>query len=370
MNRILYIDVPFANETGGDKNRSRFLWNALQNNFDADCLLIGKDLATTRGPFYQSESVFAFDAEAREQFNRQLAERKYNAVVTRFHSPWELAKLAQAHPTKPAVVVDLDMISSRLVALAWRAKPTMQNRWFLFEKLKLERQERQLYRQPWLIFFSNPVEMAGACSGHVPAAKFALLPNVMPASPKPCPVIAPKPVVLFFGSMNSAANLDGFRFLADEILPLLEGDLRKHGVKIRVAGKGAPSWFKERAGDCVEIVGPVDSMERAILESQFILLPLRIASGTRTRILEAAALGKAIVTTTIGAEGIEVGDDALVRDDPAALAAAVRQLLEQPTLAAEMGQRLQARCAARYASDKVAADFTSEINRFIAGGAR
>ena len=191
----------------------------------------------------------------------------------------------------------------------------------------------------------------------------------MPPPPKPGPV-TPQPAILFFGSMNSGANTDAFRFLVESLLPLLDAELRRHGVKLHIVGKNPPPWFAEllvkSQSDRVLLVGGVDSMERAIAESRFVFLPLRVASGTRTRILEAAALGKAVVTTTIGAEGIEVGDDALIADTPEALAAAVRRLLDDPAQASKLGERLRERCVARYSEPRVAGDLVREVSEFIA----
>jgi glycosyltransferase involved in cell wall biosynthesis len=387
--RLLYVDAPFEHEAGGDKNRSRFLWHTLRDAFEAELLLItpGKSasgrpwftefkpalcLSPQPGPWHQSKSVHAFGVAHLAAFDRLLAERRYAAVITRFHAPWGLARAAAVHPTRPAVIVDLDMVSSRLAGMRWQQSRTFKSRWFLFEKLKLERLERQLVRQPFLIFFSNPVEMADLRQRVVPRAspaRLAVLPNVMPPAPKLGP-FTPQPAILFFGSMNSAANADGFKFLAEAILPLLHADLQRHGVKIHVAGKGPPPWFNEllakSGSDRVVLIGGVDSMERAIAESRFVFLPLRVASGTRTRILEAAAIGKAVVTTTIGAEGIEVGDDALIADTPTGLATAVRQLLDHPAQAETLGQRLRDRCVGRYSVARVGTDLVREVGEFIA----
>lgn len=383
--RVLYLDVPFEHESGGDKNRSRFLWHALRGAFETDCLLIAPEpaasgkpqftefkpvlrLAPQRGPWHQSDSVFAFGPAELAAFNQLLTDRPYDAVFTRFHSPWALARAAAAHPTRPAVIVDLDMVSSRLVGLTWRQAPSLKNRWFLFERIKLERLEKQLLQAPFLVLFSNPVELEDlqrrfATPGS--KARLAVLPNVMPPPPK-LGTVTPQPVILFFGSMNSGANTDGFRFLVESVLPLLEADLRRHNVKLHVAGKNPPKWFGEllakSGSDRVVLVGGVESMERAIAEARFVFLPLRVASGTRTRILEAAAVGKAVVTTSIGAEGIEVGDDALVADEPAALAAVVRRLLDDPAQAEALGQRLRDRCVARYSEARVAGDLVREVN--------
>ena len=386
--RLLYLDVPFEHESGGDKNRSRFLWQTLGGAFRTDCLLIAPEqsasgkpqftdvrpvlrLTPQRGPWHQSESVFAFGPAELAAFNQLLSNHAYDAIFTRFHSPWALACAAAAHPLRPAVIVDLDMVSSRLVGLTWKQAPSLKNRWFLFERIKLERLEKKLLQQPFQVLFSNPVELDDLRRRYAPGgspARLAVLPNVMPAPPKPGPV-TPQPVILFFGSMDSGANTDGFRFLVESLLPLLDADLRRHNVKIHIAGKNPPKWFAEllakSGSDRVVLVGGVDSMERAIAESRFVFLPLRVASGTRTRILEAAAVGKAVVTTTIGAEGIEVGDDALVADQPSALADTVRRLLDEPPLADTLGQRLRERCVARYSAERVGGDLVRDVGGFI-----
>jgi glycosyltransferase involved in cell wall biosynthesis len=272
----------------------------------------------------------------------------------------------------PAVIMDLDMLSSRLVGLRWEQEPSLRNRWFLFERIKLDRFERRLLARPALVLFSNPVELADQRKRvENLSATLAVLPNVMPEL-APLTDAKVQPVILFFGSLNSAANTDAFRFLVADVLPYLEADLQRHGVKIHVVGKNPPAWMekllKDAGSDRVVLVGGVASMERAIAESRFVFLPLRVASGTRTRILEAAAVGRAVVTTALGAEGIEVGDDALIADEPEQLAAAVRTLLENPARAEQLGQRLRERCQVRYSAPRVAQELVREVSQFLPSG--
>ena len=384
--RILYLDTPFENEAGGDKNRSRFLFQALRENFDVDLLMIGREGAPARpawtnfpplamfapqpAPFPRPASTPAFAPADREKFVSLLREKKYAAVFCRFTIGWELLELVPPAAPETAVVVDVDMVSSRLVALTWAARPSFKKRWFLFEKWKLQRFERRLFRQPWLFLFTNPAELADVRDGVAPRpapGEFSLLPNIMPRAAEPAP--GRRPVILFFGSLDSSANVDGFQFLVDDVLPLIETDLRRHHVKIHIAGKNPPAAFAERlralGTDRVELVGPVDSIERAIAESQFVLLPLRIASGTRTRILEAAAVGRAVVTTTIGAEGLDLGDTVLIGDTAPDLAAHTRRLLADPGAADDSGARLRQRSTALYAAGNVAVDLGTKLERFL-----
>jgi glycosyltransferase involved in cell wall biosynthesis len=81
-----------------------------------------------------------------------------------------------------------------------------------------------------------------------------------------------------------------------------------------------------------------------------VVVPLRLGGGTRLKIVEAMAMGKAIVSTTLGAEGIEAipGRDLLIEDEPAAFADAVNRLLGEPRLAARMGQAARQLAVQRY----------------------
>lgn len=389
MPRVLYIDVPFEIESGGDKNRSRFLFHALRSAYETDLLLVhphtripakhpaysafppALELHALRPGLLQSHSVFRVSEAEQRGFQDLLSRRKYDAVVCRFHSPWLLATAAATHPSSPAIVVDLDMVSSRLVGLTWRQDPCLRNRWFLFERIKLQRLERLLLRQPWLIFFSNPAERdqmeldLGHRGSHV---RLGILPNILVA-PQSHPPTEALPVILFFGSLNSAANTDAFRFLLHDILPLIDADLRRHDVRIHVAGKDPPPWFAtlihKSGSDRIRLVGRVDSMDHAIAESRFVLLPIRIASGTRTRILEAAAQLRTVVTTPLGAEGIAVGTDAVIARDAEEIASGIRRLLDAPDRAIDLGSRLGARCRDRYSESRIAGEFLAQMNDFL-----
>jgi len=389
MRRVLYIDVRSEDQSGGDKSRSRFLFQTLGSAFETDLLLIhphgSKPSHSPHPPNHKpilefhalppawnhSDSVFRIGPTESRAYFDLLSARRYAAVVCRFHSPWFLAAAAEIHPSRPAIVIDLDMVSSRLIGLTWRQAPSFRNRWFLLERIKLERLERHLLHKPWLVFFSNPVErdqMALELTRQRSRVRLGILPHILVAPTSP-PHPESNPVILFFGSLNSAANTDAFRFLMLDILPLIDADLRRHDVRIHVAGKDPPPWFttliQESGSDRVALIGCVDSMEAAIANSRFVLLPLRVASGTRTRILEAAAQLRTVVTTPIGAEGIAVGADAIIASEPEGLAMGIRRLLDAPDRAVDLGRRLGDRCRDRYRESRIAGEFLSQMNEFL-----
>jgi glycosyltransferase involved in cell wall biosynthesis len=383
--RVLYLDTPFENLPGGDKNRSRFLWWALGEHFDTRLALIAPETADAppvwhqfrplavfpprRPPFPRPDAAPGFCYADHRQLLELVRREKFDLVFCRFTVGWELlAALIRALPNL-RIVMDVDLVSSRLVGLTWAAHRAFNRRGVLFEKWKLQHFERRLFCQPWLFLFTNPLELAGV-RNHVaprpPPGRFALLPNIMP----PVRELNPprRPVILFFGSLDSSANIDAFHFLVDAVLPKIEPDLKRLQVKIRVVGKNPPPALaaKLRAshGDCVDLTGPVASIEQALAECLFVLLPLRIASGTRTRILEAAALGRAVVTTPTGAEGLDLGRTVLLGDTAHELAEHTRQLLHHPEIAAALGRRLRTRALSLYATGKVAGDLAEAVKAF------
>lgn len=383
----LYLDEPFAGQLGGDKNRSRFLWKLLQTRYQAEWAEVRtRPLAAqaTGGPkpslsldarparFWSSQSVHRFDAASRARFREHLEAVRPRFLFSRFYSAWELQCIADASPGRLPVIVDVDMLSSRLVELAWRKNPSFRNRYFLFETWKLRALERRLFRRPFLFLMTNPAELAGTglqsrLIGGV--GKAVVVPNFMPL-PERRPPGCEKPVILFFGSLDSAANVDAVRYLVRDILPRIQNELQARGLEVHLVGKNPVPAIRELVAQArcpqLKLVGEVASVDNAIAEARLILLPIRVASGTRTRILEAGALGKAVVTTPLGAEGLDLTPEALsLHESAAGLAGAVTGLLREPKMAARLGEQLQKQCLALYHPDKIAADLDGEIEAFI-----
>jgi glycosyltransferase involved in cell wall biosynthesis len=101
-----------------------------------------------------------------------------------------------------------------------------------------------------------------------------------------------------------------------------------------------------------------------------VVVPLRLGGGTRLKIVEAMAMGKAIVSTTLGAEGIDAvrGRDLVVEDEPAAFAEEVNRLLASPSLAARIGEAARQLAVERYAWSGGARSLESFYRRILDTG--
>jgi glycosyltransferase involved in cell wall biosynthesis len=103
----------------------------------------------------------------------------------------------------------------------------------------------------------------------------------------------------------------------------------------------------------ITITGYVDEVHPYIAGATVYIIPLRVGGGTRLKVLEAMAMQKPIVSTTVGAEGFPVvnGKELVLADDPAAFAHAVLKLLESPTRRAKLALAGQTFARASYGWD-------------------
>lgn len=135
--------------------------------------------------------------------------------------------------------------------------------------------------------------------------------------------------LLFFGAMDYFANQDAVQFFVSEILPEVKRGCPQ--AEFVVAGRNPPEWIREGLAGVpgVRITGTVENMQEAIARATVCVVPLRIGSGTRLKILEAAAMEKPVVSTRLGAEGLGLveGSEILLADEPHDFARAVADLL-------------------------------------------
>jgi polysaccharide biosynthesis protein PslH len=154
--------------------------------------------------------------------------------------------------------------------------------------------------------------------------------------------------VMFFGAIDYFPNLDGLRYLHREVWPLVE---RSHPhARLKIVGQHPTPEVKTYAGPHIDVTGKVDDLRPHLASSACTIVPLRIGGGTRLKILESMAMARPVVSTTLGAEGIEArsGKEILLGDNPQTLAAHIGRILDNPALGAELGARGRALVEERY----------------------
>jgi glycosyltransferase involved in cell wall biosynthesis len=158
--------------------------------------------------------------------------------------------------------------------------------------------------------------------------------------------------VAFIGGLHWFPNKDALDFYCDGILPHLAAGGRP--VRARWIGHATAAdrhHYGARYG--VELTGHVDDVRPWMDEAACHIVPLRAGGGTRLKILNSWAMGKPVVSTALGCEGLDAvdGDNILIRDDPREFAAAVRDVLTDATLRRRLGERGRATVESLYSWD-------------------
>ena len=168
-----------------------------------------------------------------------------------------------------------------------------------------------------------------------------------PAASQANPSPASAPLITFVGAMDWEPNVDGVEYFCAEVWPSIKAEIPQ--ARFRIVGRNPDRRVQKWASDSIEITGRVPSVVEHLHQSAVVIVPLRIGGGTRLKIYEAMAAGKAVVSTTVGAEGLDVqhGRDILLADDAPSFARAVRTLLRDPGLCRRY-EKAAAETAARY----------------------
>ncbi len=181
------------------------------------------------------------------------------------------------------------------------------------------------------------------------------------------------PLVLFVGAMDWEPNIDAVEYFCKEVWPSVL--VQMPAAKFRIVGRNPDRRVQNLAGNSVEVTGRVPAVMDHLREAAVVVVPLRIGGGTRLKIYEAMAAGKAVVSTSVGAEGLDVhhGRDIILADSSGAFAESILTLLRDRGLRERYG-RSAAELAAGYGWPAVGKKFeavlegVSAASRTVPGG--
>ena len=186
---------------------------------------------------------------------------------------------------------------------------------------------------------------------------------------QPMPVEENSNSLVFIGSMDWLPNEDGILYFVDAILPLIKQQCPE--VSLEVVGR-KPSRKLRALADrekSMRLTGWVEDIRPFVARGAVCIVPLRIGGGTRLKIFEAMAMSKAVVSTSVGAEGLPVlaGENILLADTPADFAHSVVALLRDPDRRQRLGTAARTLVQQNYSWPKVAERFARTLHETCLG---
>ena len=183
--------------------------------------------------------------------------------------------------------------------------------------------------------------------------------------PHPEPDFELPPAMVFTGSMDWMPNQHGILFFASEILPRIRAEVPD--ADLWIVGRCPSQEVLALAGPRTQVTGRVDDIRPYLRKSPVYVVPLLSGSGTRIKIFEAMAMGRAVVSTTIGAEGLPVthGQNILIADHPREFADSVVRLLRDHELAAKLGGAARALVETQFSWKTVGSQFHAILENVV-----
>jgi glycosyltransferase involved in cell wall biosynthesis len=241
-------------------------------------------------------------------------------------------------PDTAAVVIDEHNIEYEVLQRMAEGERTALRRLFsAVEYRKFRTLEQRWWRRADAVAVTSEREVP-TVSRHAPETAVGVVPNAVDPD-EFVPGGDPNPdSVLFMGTLGYRPNIDAVEWLLGEVLPELR---RLHpDASLTIVGHGEQQDLARFRQPGVEVTGRVPDVRPYLEKAAVTVAPLRIGGGTRLKVVEALAMGKAVVSTRLGCEGLNVvdGEHGLVGDDAPAFASAVAGLLTNPGQCRRLGE--------------------------------
>lgn len=296
-----------------------------------------------------------------QAINHQLATYTYKLVLVEFSFMFQYLMqpgLIFAQGQKPQLVLEHRVVTPKVYQYFSDVAPNPIVKWFRryqIQRLKVYLRAALAIADQHLFVGQEDLAYIRQEFPEISSDKLIYRPTglILERYPLADPAQTEPNTIGFFGAFNWTANVDAVHYFVRDILPLIQ--LRQPRVKFLLAGRSAPPSIQALTSHpAIEFMGEVDDMFNLARRVAVMVVPLRIGAGTRLKILEALAWGKPVVSTSIGAEGIEFtpGEELLVADQPDLFAQTVVELLSDPLKQRHLAQAGRRRVETMYTAQR------------------
>jgi glycosyltransferase involved in cell wall biosynthesis len=257
----------------------------------------------------------------------------------------------------PLTVLSMQNVESDLVASVARSCRVPARALLLAEAATVRRLERQLLRVADVVSVVSEADRA-----RLPPTRGRVIicPNGH-ERPELLPWRSNEPTAVFVAQLGWKPNVDGALWLGRKVWPLVRA-VRPDARLLLVGRQPAPA-VRDLAGPDVEVTGTVPDVQPYLARARCTVAPLSAGGGSRLKILESLAAGRPVVSTSVGADGLDdvVAHGIVIADDPRSFADAVIALLDDANLAERVGKEGHNRVAKHYTWDKTLAPLLDAV---------
>jgi glycosyltransferase involved in cell wall biosynthesis len=347
----------FLRQFGGICPEPAFVDNRLPSLADAivrvACTLAGR-----------SALVHGFTPKLQRELDRLAAKERFDLVIcsTPFLTRYRL-------PAGVPAISDTHNVEWLVMQRAFRETRSFWRRVYYFLQTRSTRRAELAAAARVSALFTTSARDRDVFQKDLPRQRFFVAPNGVDTSAYTASVESEaSDTLLFTGLMSYYPNAHGIAWFLDEIFPRIRAQAPQ--ARLIIAGAKPPRWLKARGSEQIIVTGQVRDIRPMFGAAHVFVAPLRIGGGTRVKILEAMAMRRAVVATTLACEGLDVKheDSVLMADTPQEFAEAVIRLLQNPAQRYALAGRGRALVLERYDWAAIGGELETALRSVAATG--
>lgn len=313
----------------------------------------------TRLPFRQADGSFL---TLLPKLKELLIHRHYDYIIFEFISSIHLAYATRRLSPKTILIGDLHNVDHVLYKQNTKLKTRKDKKYY--NQLKFD--ESRLHKKLDYFFACSEVDKIHLEELNKRRIRGIVIPNGATIYKNRSSIEKNINSILFCGSLDYKPNQEGLMWFYDSIWPLIKKE--KSNVEFTIIGKNSSSPFFDsiKNDKSVNFIGEVDDVIPYYKKSNIAIIPLKSGSGTRLKVLEAMSLGNPVVSTSIGAEGIEYihGKNLCIADNEIDFSVITLKLINDQTLANQITDNALELVNKKYSWDSIGLKLNSFLNNF------